>query len=141
LTNRLADTIQEYVVVNEHTVVRVYLIPKIPQRPPCAEDVVYLCYDDESPTPWEKKLFSVQDEQGRFWFCHELKGTSLTKESLQRLAKFIQDEHTPKSEQALQRRIKNPLTVQAVVSRASSLDELCSLLSLVKSKRPTREEA
>lgn len=114
------------------TATAVYLFTKFPNREVSSEDRAYLCYEDNSPIPWDKDVIFITDDVGRNWFCHELEGSTtqtLTQQYLTTLAHKIKAEHTPQTREALERRVKNPLVIKLVASRAESLDELRDLLS------------
>lgn len=118
---------------------KVFIMTKFPKRHQKEGDRTYLCYEDTTP-PWDQEIFFVKDEANRNWFCHET-DIELSNDSLRSFAEQIKDDYSPKTEEALRRRLHNPLTIQVILCHAESLEELRNLLGIVKLQRPHREAA
>ena len=107
---------------------KVYVQVAIPDRPiDVNKDTHFLCYSDDSPIPWEKKIFVVTDNRERNWFCHEFK-QQLTEVELKKVANAISSDYTEKM------RRTTMLVVQLVAARANDFDELRNILGKVDLK-------
>jgi hypothetical protein len=93
-------------------------------RPADNKDGHFLCYDANSPIPWEKNIFVVTDSLDRIWFCHEF-GHPLTDKELNRVATTIRSDYGEDYKRM------SPLLVQLVAARVGDLDELRSMLSKI----------
>ena len=115
---------------------KVFLSTKIAKRESTNTDETYLCYEPTTP-PWDKEIVYVEDSEGRIWFVHT-SDIKINHMALQELADNIMEDYKPRTEIAIQRRLHNPLFIQVVLSRASSLEELSQLLGTVKINRPSK---
>lgn len=84
------------------------------------KDGDFVCYDADSPIPWERRLFSLTDSKGRYWYCHEF-GQPLSE--AQNFVNEIRKDY-PK---VIHR--ENPIIINVVIARANDLEELKDLLS------------
>jgi hypothetical protein len=110
------------------TLTSVLIYTKIPRRDPSPEDQNYLCYDEDSPIPWDQDVIFLKDSHGRTWFCVEVQ-MHLSEQNLYDLAHRIKQEHMPTTMVMQKKRYDNPLLIQIVASRANGLNELTDLLS------------
>jgi len=113
---------------------KVFILTMFPKRQQRPGDKTYLCYEDTIPQ-WDKDLFYVQGQNSRSWFCHE-SSMEISQSSLRGLAEQVKEDYSPQTEEALRRRLHNPLIAQIVVCRAENLAELQELLDTVNLQLP-----
>lgn len=85
------------------------------------KDHCFVCYTLDSPIPWDQKIFSVKDEGGQNWLCHESKPISV--ENFKEFAQNIKKDYPSPLKRS------SDIVYYIAIARAANPEELSVMLT------------